>query len=430
MSWLDRLKPGAYSSPSGIRIPFSFETVSRETTKRTAEFPINGLNDDLIQDNGYGSRKYALTCYFSGAEHDRIATQFELALLEKGVGQLEHPLYGTFAVVPTGTITRRNDLVSGNNESVIDVTFSTTLASVYPSGQGYPRSEIEDSISDFSLAAALQFEASVDLPTKVSQANFRGIVSSLLGQVRNAFEQIQGVTKEARRQFADQAATINESLDVLLGEPLVLAQEVVGLVLAPSRMVEGLASRLGGYASMAKGLVSTYGAESSTPTTLPESLRAARNRVILADTVLMAAAAGAVQSTVVSPGPTGGTGPTTFRTRPEAIAAAEGILATLDDVVAWRDASLGALGLLDTGPTYGQLRESVMGAAGYLVESSFDLIPERRIVLERDRTILDLCGELYGSIETERLDFLVASNDLSKDQILTLRRGDTIRYYA
>ena len=68
--------------------------------------------------------------------------------------------------------------------------------------------------------------------------------------------------------------------------------------------------------------------------------------------------------------------------------------------------------------------------AGFLVEVSFTLVPERSIVLERPRTALDVCAELYRTVEGDRLDFLITSNDLSGSEIFELPAGKEIFYYA
>src|SRR5690242_6521153 len=108
--WRTRLKPAAYKSPSGTRIKFDFEEVSRSTSKRGTLFEFPGVNNGYVQQNGYGSRRYPMRCYFTGKDHDSIATAFEVALLEDGLGKLETPMYGTIPVVPFGDIERRNDL--------------------------------------------------------------------------------------------------------------------------------------------------------------------------------------------------------------------------------------------------------------------------------------------------------------------------------
>ena len=84
---------------------------------------------------------------------------------------------------------------------------------------------------------------------------------------------------------------------------------------------------------------------------------------------------------------------------------------------------------LDTGGGYQAMQRAVATAAGMLVAISFDLVPERRIVLDRARTIVDLAAELYGTVDS-RLDFLIETNGLTGSEILELPRGSTILYYA
>lgn len=84
---------------------------------------------------------------------------------------------------------------------------------------------------------------------------------------------------------------------------------------------------------------------------------------------------------------------------------------------------------IDTGSAYQQLQEAVAITAGFLVGISFTLKQERRLILDRSRTIIDLVAELYGSID-EQLDFFITSNNLSGSEILELPKGREIVYYV
>ena len=68
-------------------------------------------------------------------------------------------------------------------------------------------------------------------------------------------------------------------------------------------------------------------------------------------------------------------------------------------------------------------------AAATLIELSFTLLRERTIVVDHDRTILDIAYELYGSID-DKLDLLIDSNNLSLEEIIELPRGRKIVYYV
>ena len=119
----------------------------------------------------------------------------------------------------------------------------------------------------------------------------------------------------------------------------------------------------------------------------------------------------------------------TFETKTGALSAALEVIEQFDAAVAWRDVNFESLGQVDTGGAYQPLQEAVALCAGFLVSISFTLRQERRIVLDRARTIVDLSAELYGAVDSE-LDFLINSNNLTGSEILELPAGREIVYYV
>lgn len=417
-SWEDRLQQAAYTSPSGTRIQFAYEDVGRETEKRTTAFEFPGVSDAYVQDNGHGSRKYPLRCFFVGDKCDLLATAFEAALLERGKGKLEHPLYGTFDVVPFGTIGRRDDLKSAANQTVIEVTFWTTTEAVYPSGDGNPKSEILAALSGFDTAAAQQFSAS-DLSTALERANLASTIRKTLRKISAAMQGVSDQVTSVNRRFRDLQSAVNFGMDVLVGQPLLLAQQVVNLITAPARALTGIRSRLEAYRNLLESLFGQSRASSADQALSQQQRIKAQNDFRATDLAASAAIAGSVLSVTEHE----------FATKPEAIAAADEILDQFEELTEWREERFEALGLIDTGESYQALQHAVALATGFLVEVSFSLVPERSIVLDRPRTIVDLSAELYGSID-DRLDFLISSNDLSGSDILLLQPGRRIVYYA
>src|SRR5690606_22148940 len=252
--WRDRIKEGAYTSPGGTRIIFDFEDVSRETEKWTTAFAFRGVRDEYVQDNGHGSRKYPLRCIFSGDDCDRLATAFEAALLETGIGRLEHPLYGTFDVVPFGTISRRDGLKDQANVSVVEGTFWTTTRAVYPSGDGDARSEILAALEGFDVAAAQQFAEYTRLQSRLEQANMKAKIRKMLRDISAALSGASSQVASVRREFQGYVDLINSGIDVLVGQPLLLAQQMINLTTAPARAIAGIRSRLEGYADLLQRL--------------------------------------------------------------------------------------------------------------------------------------------------------------------------------
>lgn len=417
-SWKDRLKEAAYTAPGGTRVKFAYEDVGRETSKRTTAFEFPGVSDAYVQDNGHGPRRYPLRCFFWGDNHDLIATAFEAALLETGIGKLEHPLYGSPKVVPFGDITRRDDLKNAANQTIVEVTFMTSIGSVYPSSQKDAANEILAAIEGFNVASANQFSNAIAGGGAISAASIKSQIRKTLQTVSAALSAVSGAVTSVDREFRDTQSLINLGLDVLIGQPLLLARQCVNLTQAPARALTGIRSRLDAYKSLLDDLLGTSQASSLDAAVVPSLRRRASDEFATADMFAMAAVSGSVLSTVEH----------TFSTRPEALAAAEDVLARFAEVVEWREERFGAIEQVDPGDSYQALHQSVALVAGYLTQISFTLVPERRIVLDRARTIVDLAAELYGSVD-DRLDFLISSNNLSGSEILEIPRGRTIVYY-
>ncbi len=410
MSWNDRLRESAYTSPSGVRITFDYEDVKKTVEKKTTGFEFPDADGTYVQDLGHSGRRYPLKIIFWGNDYDLQADNFESILLEKGVGKLEHPIYGVVDVVPFGTITRRDDLKTAANQAIIQVTFWETIGLVYPIGQDDPSSAILTSIDKYNTAAAESFNESVDLKSAISLATLKNNYNSLLDNVKNGLQQVADAQQDVQQQFNDIYDSIDQGLNVIVSDPLTLAFQTTLLIQSPARALTNIQSRLSAYGDLANSIISGDGANVQSEVDT--------NEFQLKDLYASTYVTGTVLSVVNNQ----------FNTKSEAIEAADLILELFDQVTTWRDDNYQLLTGIDTGEAYQKLQETVAIASGYLVEISFSLKQEKRIILNRDRTILDLVAELYGSLD-EQLDFFISSNNLSGSEILELKKGREIVYY-
>lgn len=430
MPWEDRLREAAYTPPSGDRLVFQYTDVTTSTPKRTTIFNFPGVNGAYIQDNGHGARAFPLRCFFSGDDHDIEASAFEVALLERGVGRLEHPFYGTFDVVPTGSIKRRDDLRSAANQTIIEVRFSTSLAAVYPQNQTDLASEVLAAVDALGAAAGQQFEDSTDLSTVAAKEKTKAETTNAITAIRAALSSAAAATSETEDAFNDALTAIEDSLDTLIDTPAALATALFEATLIPAAGTAEIDVRLAGYAALADAVSGSAAANPADAfqlgVVLPQVLRSVANDFHVAALTLWSAVAGSVVSVVENQ----------FAARPDATAAADAVLVEFDDAVIVLDAGYATLaavdapGGIDTGEAYQALQDAVALAAGFLIEISFTLLPERRLVLDRPRTILDLSAELYGDISDAQLDILIDNNDLSGSEILEIPRGREVVYYA
>lgn len=397
MVWQDRIREAAYTSPSGARLPFIYEDVGRSVDKKTTAFTFPDADGTYIQDLGRTGYQYPLRLIFSGDNYDTETAAFEAALLEPGTGVLEHPAYGSIDVVPFGTITRRDDLKTAANQAIVEVTFWETIGIIYPTGQTDAGSAVLDAVTEFNNAIAEQTADNLPLDTAVQRASFKATYTSFLDSVNEGLQPITDAQADVARTFNTIEESINEGIDTLIADPLSLAFQTVLLIQSPARALTDITARLTAYTDLATSITSGTGAS------------------VTRDLFAMSSVSGSVLSAVNHQ----------FNAKPDALQAATDILDQFDSVVTWRDTNLA----LDTGESYQQLQEAVALVAGFLVEISFTLKQERRIVLDRARTIVDLSAELYGEVDGQ-LDFLIASNNLTGSEILELPRGREIVYYV
>lgn len=419
MSWLDRLGEAAYTSPKGTRQTFLYEDVALEVDKRTAAFAFPGVDGTYIQDNGQSERRFPLRCIFAGANCDQAADAFLELLLERGKGTLEHPLYGKKDVVPFGTITRRDDLVQAANQTIVEVTFWSTVGAIYPSSGFSAKASLLSSLSKSSDKLSHGFSKAMKLNTEARRQAAKLSVRDALRNVQGSMQRVASVTDSVNREFRQIQSDINFGIDVLIGQPLLLARQLMNLVTAPARALAGIASRLEAYANLLDRMVKASTSSPADASVIP-ALRVRRaNEFQIASLVASAAVQGSVTSVNEN----------TFAAKPEALAAAEAIIAQADALTAWSDQRYGDQAQIDEGEGYQALQQTVSLAVGFLVEISFSLVPERAIVLDRPRNIVELAAELYGSID-DRLDFLISTNKLTGSGIIELPRGRRIVYYA
>jgi hypothetical protein len=339
-------------------------------------------------------------------------------VLERGIGRLDHPLYGRIDVVPFGTITRRDDLLNAANQAIVEVVFWATVGAVYPSSQVSPKHEVIQSLVTAQEATAGQFARDMQLETEARRANTRLTVQQALRNVQAALGKAAAATESVNREFRDLQQQVNFGIDVLIGDPLLLARQVLNLINAPARALAGIASRLQGYADLLDRMIATSKSTPGDLSVLSRLKLRLSNDFHSSDLFAAGAVLGSVDSVVNN----------TFTAKPQALQAAESILQQAEALTVWRAGRFGDLEEIDTGESYQALQETVALAVGYLVEISFSLIPERATVLDRPRSIIDLCAELYGSVD-DRLDFLISTNRLSGSEILELPRGRRVVYY-
>ena len=404
MPWQNRLKEAAYTSPKGRRFTFDYEDIRGGMERNATRFEFPGKRGSYVQDSGSSARRLPIRAIFWGPDYDLEAMAFETAMGEPGIGRLEHPLQGTIDVVPIGEVERRDGMQSGV-QAVIEVIFWETSLTLYPKSQQDPVSDILQSLSTFNEGFADEFANILDFTNAEDQVEFENVFQSLLGIVEQDLE-TQLEDPENVGHLQNISDSIKDNLRAGSPKPQLLAKQTLDLIQLPAKVVgkETSTTLTESYQNLRETLIAPQISDS--------------NEFHIRDLITTGTLFGSLLSAIK----------TQFDTRVAALEHAEYLLAEFGSLQAWRETHFAQFEQIDTGVAYQQLQESAALTGGHLIEISFALPRERRIVLDRNHTIIDLCAELYGEVD-ERLDFFIKSNRLSGSEILELKQGREIAYY-
>jgi hypothetical protein len=259
-----------------------------------------------VQQTGYSSRKYPLACYFTGRNCDILAGGFEAALMEPGIGRLEHPFYGTSTHSVRNRRARNDALKTAANQSVVTVTFWTSIPAIYPVRGDRRRRRHRGLARAVQCAVSAQFHANTNLLTTLRKQSAIGTIKGLLKTVKGRLGQISNSVAECAQGSSGQGLTaINGGLDVLIGGPLLLAQQISNLIQFPGRALAGLSSSLDAYARLAEDI---FGSDAGSPakalssaSILVDHQAKIANDFHIASLFAMNAVAGSVLSTIAQP---------------------------------------------------------------------------------------------------------------------------------
>lgn len=412
MSWNDRLKEAAYTSPSGIRTLFHYENVSNQIVKKTTAFDFPDADGTFVQDLGNTGRRYPIRAIFWGENYDLEVAAFERVLEEQGIGRLEHPIYGTINVIPFGTITRRDDLKTAANQAIIQVVFWETIELVFPESQNDPSGIVVTAVGDYNVAAAAQFGDNVEIEPVSRKLRLKNAYLKTLDITKSGLDKVASAQADVDAQFNNIFDSINNGIDILIAQPITLAFQTILMVQSAAQSIIDIGARIDAYANLINSLL--FNDDTIDPVADVNTQNDFYNDDLYVSTYVTGTIISAINNQ--------------FETRQSALEAADSILNQFDQVSEWRESSIQALEIIDTGETYQKLQAAVAIMVGFLVQISFTLKQERIIILDRNRTVIDLSAQLLGQTDSE-LDIFINSNNLSGSEILELPKGRSLVYF-
>lgn len=410
MSWIDELREAAYIAPDGTRITFFYEDVSKEIDKKTSQFLFPDKNGAFIQDLGVGGRRFPLRIIFWGDSYNIEADDFEKAVEQRGVGLLEHPLYGVRKVVPFGTISRRDDLKNANNQAIFELTFYETIEDIiFPVSTVSLSQEILNDIESFQNIQSQEFLDDISIVTALENISIQSNLTAGVANLNKSLSAIAKVQSDIDAKFKSVTASITNSISDVINKAQIIASQAIILAKTPARVAIDIQKKIEGYSNIISDLISSI-FEPDTDSTTKNNYQTNK---LFANASLTAAA----ESSLFIE----------FNTKSEALEVADNLLFLYENINQWQDNNTQSLDIIDVGNSYAIIKEIITKTVSRLVELSFTLKQERFLILDRNRTPLDLVAELYGDLS--QLDFFIFSNKLNGDKILEIEKGEQVVYY-
>jgi len=407
-AWIERLKDSKFVSISGVEVPFLYLDLSSFYPLKTTSFGSVDGNGAYIQQNGIDGLRFPCAMIFTGSNNDLQAKIAVQAITEVGEGTLYHPTHGPINVAPSGEIEQLNAYVSAANETIVTVEFLETTGLLIDNLPPF-----ESVFDNYLELSADVFESGLNLEDPADEVSFANNVQRVLGTVKSTLDKLSDGVEVVQSEIDDTFDSINNSIDILVKQPLMLARQVQNLILTPARRTTLIKSNLAAYKNLA---ASIFG---NTPKPNRYDYTAQNNfafDLLVGGACVSAFANSANQNE--------------FTKKKEFIDAASDLSSLADDYSTFADDGAGILDIAFGNSDWQELLNLSAITVSILVNGSFAALTELRLTTDTERAAIDWCFELFGSTHNNVLWQFAEANNLGGDELLIIPVNRELVYYA
>jgi hypothetical protein len=451
-----------YTAPSGKEFNFLWENALSKTTElKTGTFTFPDRDGAHVQHQGGGAVSFPMTCIFNGDGHVKKADEFEAALLEKDIAELQHPVYGIIKVIPTGNISRSNDLISSINESHVTITFTETITDDPVKLEAVTADELINDFDEFMEAAAADFAENLSIDNISEQLLLQSILetqSDLLNENLGGIASNSPNFLTAIKELKNNIKSIMKKREDLTVKALNVARLALHIMKMPSRLIININEKIKGYSLFKAQIASQFkndpfGINNIKNTFLSTRLFLTGAAASFASGMALSIATNAANSRQEASGggasaENAGAGRTAggantgsgaritgggsgVLSRESAVEVALQLKEYFNTIQEFEDEKIEKNNFIDANAnTYLLLNQLVYNSINLILNVSFSLPMRRTIKLETDRNFIELCAELYGSVDNYFLDKLIIENNLNIDDLEIIPMGREVSYYV
>jgi hypothetical protein len=414
-------------SPNGNEFTAKWEGDERNKTKKLGIFSYPLIAGNIIQDLDVDSTHYKMSIFFDGKDCDIVSSSFFKAAGERGCWTITHPTYG-FLELQLISIKELNAPVASGGIVAVETEWIEPIDESTLMTAAEIAAAADASIDDLNVSAAEQFAASLDVSTQALQESVSTVVNGVtsltdaaLGPLVVTVDALSSAINIIQNGITD---TLNASaLDVFS-----LAGQMQQLIQLPSLANADLHAKQDAYSKLTDDLISGLPGASEH--------KSVKNKNSILVFELSLSSVLAVNAKIAT---MGGEGQSGAVTRTETVDAAISVSAALNEITESLDESQKNYKDELFQSQYFSQQKSFQDAAHltalavqYLLLSVFNLKTERRFILSRARSPLEIASAEYRGLGAAdaNYDLFLESNNLQGDEIYLLPAGREVIIYV
>ena len=403
------------------------KTSSSTSVSRSSSTKRVGDSNDTFTDLGSGGRDISLDWYFIGEKHYIEADAFRKALCQVGKSKLQLA-YGEEFTVNVLNFELKNSLVQRINSTVITVNWHETSPTTYPKSEASKQKEIKNLVTSAKENIASTVEATANAITSPTRlATFTANFQAALNKVSAALDTANNITLNSimtdilGQNVMSNSFTITSQLGIVFSKAAMLVNKVNNITSNGFNLPTGYTSLFGGWQSLVSSLKTTSLQSTVTPNYTPEQI----DELKLNDSIASSAIISVAESLLNID----------FETRSEAVEAAKNLVALNDDWMNFVDEQSERIS--DLGDAYirdGNISDIVSASANEILERSYKLKVEQKIILSEDKTPIELAYKYYNddfrNDPDGTLEYLIRTNKFTDDNFFIIPRGTEVKIYV
>ena len=421
--WVNRLRSGSFTSPSGVVSNFKIDLLTRVGGKKASNHEILNKNEAIPQDQGNRSTAYPMEIYFTGSNGDQEANIFYKSMEEEysiaTPGILHHPYidWGDIAVMPF-EFQQSANLVTGAGIVRIPVEFRKIPQARFPVPVGVNQSEISAEITELETTLE-EANVQLDIEDATVFANFRAKINEVVDIISNAVGEIAARVDSVNDTFNLIIADIDSAL-VIGVDAIQIMSQVNNLIRLPAQIQDSTLSKVQAFATMTEAItisfLNSFGESSNKQVQLNDA-------VIYQDTAFFATTATAEAGLF-----------TEYETR-DAAGDALDFINDAFDLTEQRLSEIyqlladGVINSFEPDHNTGLNASLIIGNTNsILIDRSFDLKAKQTVILVGPSDPITETWRFYKDMT--QLDFFIRTNNLQDNENLEIPAGTEIIAYV